>query len=598
MATLDYRLDVRHPATREIGLELTVSPAAFPTASPAPGEFELFLPTWTPGSYLVREYARHLSRVVARDAATGADVPVRKVAKNRVRLVGLAPGQRVVVAGSVYAHELSERTADLSHALAYWNHACLLLWPVGARSAAARLAIAHPPAWELACALPRVDDGSAPGAAVLHADDLAAAMDAPVLLGELQRLRWDVDGVAHELVADGLGPVALPPRLRDDLRAVVTQAQAVFGGPLPYASYVFQCLFAADGHGGLEHAASTTLLMARAALASDAGYREFVALAAHEHFHAWNVKRMRPAEFWDYDYERENHTEFLWLAEGWTAYYDDLLCLRAGVFTRQQYLEAATKNVQGMFAAPGRMRLSLRESSFDAWIRLYRPDENTRNSSQNYYGNGAVAAMCLDLSLRRATGNAASLDHVLRRLYAATFAAGRGYTPADVQRALADVGGEGAVAMLESLVADRLDPPLAELLGAFGLRLTLRDTERPYLGIHFEGASTIVASVQRATPAYDAGVHPGDELLAVDGMRVDGARWNDVWQAVAKVGRPVELLLARRGLVQRMAATPKAAPGTAAIEVDDGASPAAKAMLAGWLPDARGAANPADGAKA
>jgi predicted metalloprotease with PDZ domain len=587
LATLDYRLDVRHPATREIGLELTLSPGEFPTAVPAAGEFDLFLPTWTPGSYLVREYARHVTRVTARDAATGAPVRVRKVDKNRFRLAGLAPGQRVVVAWSVYAHELSVRTADLTGEHAYWNHACLLLWPVGARAATARLAIAHPPAWQLACALARVDDGATPGAAVVQADGLDAAMDAPVLLGDLQRAQWDVDGVPHELVADGLGPVALPARLVDDLRAVVAQAKAVFGGALPYPRYLFQCLFAADGHGGLEHAASTTLLMGRAALASDAGYREFVALAAHEHFHAWNVKRMRPAEFWDYDYERENHTEFLWLAEGWTAYYDDLLCLRAGVFSRQHYLDAAAKNVQGMLAAPGRLRLSLRESSFDAWIRLYRPDENTRNSSQNYYGNGAVAAMCLDLWLRRASGNGASLDDVLRRLYEATYAAGRGYTLADVHRALAAVGGDGAVALLESLVADRLEPPLAELLAAFGLRLALRDAERPFLGLNFDGASMFVASVTRGAPAAAAGVHPGDELLAIDGVRVDGARWNETWTAVAKVGKPVELLLARRGLVQRLTATPHAAPGTAAIEVDDAAAPAAKQLLAGWLPDAR-----------
>ena len=590
MATLDYRLDVRHPARREIGLELAFDPADFPTATPVAGDCDLFLPTWTPGSYLVREYARHLSRVTARDAVTGAGVAVQKVAKNRFRLTGLAPGQRVVVAWSVYAHELSVRTADLTHDHAYWNHACVLLWPVGARAAAARLAIAYPPAWQCACALPRVDDGRTLGSAVLHANDLDSAMDAPVLLGELQRLRWDVDGVPHELVADGLGPVPLPARLVDDLRAVVAAAQAVFNGPLPYARYLFQCLFAADGHGGLEHADSTTLLLGRAALASEAGYREFVALAAHEHFHAWNVKRMRPAEFWDYDYERENHTEFLWLVEGWTAYYDDLLCQRAGVFSRQQYLDAAAKNVQGMLAAPGRLRLSLRDSSYDAWIRLYRPDENTRNSSQNYYGNGAVAALCLDLWLRRATGNAASLDHVLQRLYLATFAAGRGYTLADVHRALADFGGDGAVAMLESLVAGQLDPPLAELLAAFGLRLVLRDPERPYLGLNFDGASTLVASVLRGAPADGAGLHPGDELLAIDGVRVDGVRWNETWSAVAKVGRPVEVLLARRGLVQRLAVTPQSAPGTAAIEVDESASAAARQLLAGWLPEARGAA--------
>lgn len=584
LATLEYRLDVRRPATREVGIELVFTPDAVAAPAGESGACDLFLPTWTPGSYLIREYSRHLSRVEARDAATGAALTVEKHAKNRFRIRGLAPGQRVVVAWTVYAHELSVRTADLTHEHAYWNHACLLLWPVGARGAVARLDIAHPPEWEVACALPRAS-ADAPGATSLRADGLDAAMDAPVLVGRLQRLAFDVDGVAHEAVFDGLGPVAVPARLSGDLRAIVAQSQSVFGGPLPYASYLFQCLFTADGHGGLEHAASTTLLMGRAGLASEAGYREFVSLAAHEHFHAWNVKRMRPAEFWDYDYERENCTQFLWLAEGWTAYYDDLLCLRAGVFTRKQYLEAAAKNVQGMLAAPGRFRLSLRESSYDAWIRLYRPDENTRNSSQNYYGNGAVAAMCLDLWIRRATDGVASLDDVLRRLYAATFAAGRGYAIEDVHAALAAVAGAEAVAMLEALVADRLDPPLAELLRAVGLKLAFRDADRPYLGVHFDGASMHVGSVSRGSPAYEAGVHPGDELLAVESLRVDGARWGETWAAVAKVGKPVELLLVRRGIVLRLVATPQASPGAAALEVDDAAPATAKRLLAAWLPE-------------
>jgi predicted metalloprotease with PDZ domain len=582
LATLDYRVDIRRPATREVGLELEFTPADFPAASPAAGACELFLPTWTPGSYLIREYSRHLSRVEARDAATGAPIATQKSAKNRVQLVGLRPGQRVVVAWTVYAHELSVRTADLTHEHAYWNHACLLLWPVGARTAAAKIAIAHPPEWEVAAALPRA---AAPGTTTLTADGLDAAIDAPVLVGRFQRLAFDVDGVGHEAVFDGLGPVAVPARLQADLGRLVAQSQAVFGGPLPYERYLFQCLFAADGHGGLEHAASTTLLMGRAALATEAGYREFASLAAHEHFHAWNVKRMRPAEFWDYDYERENPTPFLWLAEGWTAYYDDLLCLRAGVFTRKQYLEAAAKNVQGMLAAPGRLRLSLRESSFDAWIRLYRPDENTRNSSQNYYGNGAVAAMCLDLWIRRATGGERSLDHVLRALYATTFGAGRGYTLDDVHRALVDVAGAGAVAQLEALVADRLEPPLGELLAAFGLKLAARDTDRPYLGVHFDGASMLVGSVTRGSPAFEAGVHPGDELIAVDSLRVDSGRWADTWGAVAKVDHPVELLLSRRGVVMRLVATPQRSPGTATIEVDPAASDEARRLLAAWLPE-------------
>jgi predicted metalloprotease with PDZ domain len=452
------------------------------------------------------------------------------------------------------------------------------------------VSVRFPAGWDLACALPLTGEGVVDEATSRRATfaprGLDEVMDAPCLVGRFRRFDWLVRGVPHGVVLDGLAGVEPPPTLQADLQAIVERAAAVFGGELPYARYLFLCLFAADGHGGLEHADSTTLLMARTALCSEKGYREFLALAAHELFHAWNVKRLRPAEFWRYDYERENYTEFLWLVEGWTAYYDDLLCLRAGLFTRSQYLEAAAKNVNAMLGAPGRLRLSLRESSFDAWIRLYRPDEHTRNSSQNYYTNGAVAAMCLDLFVRRETRGARSLDDVLHGLYASTFRAGRGYTLDDVQRVLREVAGDGAVAWLGSLVDDRLEPPLEGLLAAFAVKVVAKDAARPLLGVQFETGSLLVASVTAGTPADEAGLHPGDEILAVAGLRADSGRWADVWSAVAKVGQPVELLLARRGVIERAVVTPRPSPGTVALEVDPAAPEGARGLLGGWLPEA------------
>jgi predicted metalloprotease with PDZ domain len=584
VAVLDYRIDVTSPTSREVGMELQVRPAEVPAACSG-DQLDLFLPAWTPGSYLVRDFARHLGRMDAVEVETGAVLPCEKAAKNRFRVRLRSRDARVRLRWRVYAHELSVRTADLTSEHAYWNHACLLVWPVGEPDVPARLTVAMPRAWELACALPA--EPAAPREdcreVVLRARDLDHAMDAPVLAGTLRRLDWEVDGVPHAVVLDGLGAVPVPERLVPDLQAIVRHAARVFGGRLPYERYQFLCLFTADGHGGLEHADSTTLLASRTAFAAEKGYREFLSLAAHELFHAWNVKRLRPVEFWRYDYERENYTECLWLIEGWTAYYDDLLCQRAGLFTRQQYLEAAAKNVNGMLAAPGRFRLGLRESSFDAWIRLYKPDENTRNSSQNYYGNGAVAAMCLDLMLRRATAGARSLDDVLRGLYDATFARGRGYTFEDVQGVLREVAGGDAVGWLRSMIDERLDPDFTALLASFGVRVRVRDADRAYLGLHFESGGTVIASVVRGGPACTAGLHPGDELIAVDELRVDAARWPDVWQAVAKVGKPTNVLFARRGLVRRLDVVPSAAPGTVVLEVDEGAPVEASRLLAGWL---------------
>ncbi len=582
---LDVHIDARVPSRRELTVELRFAPRA--VASVGADHVDLFAPVWTPGSYLVREYSRHHGRVTA----VGADGTTRrcaKVAKNRVR-VEFQPGDDVlVVRWTVYAHELSVRTADLTDAHAYWNHACLLLWPVGGEGLRARVQVAFPADWQIATAAaqrPAVAGNDAGGLAVFEPRELAAIVDAPILIGRNRRIDWTIRGVLHSVVLDGLAGIEPRPTLAADIEAIVEQAAAVFGGDLPYARYLFLCLFAEEGHGGLEHAESTTLLTGRAAFASDKGYREFLSLAAHELFHAWNVKRLRPVEFWQYDYERENYTDFLWLIEGWTAYYDDLLCLRAGLFTRAQYLEAMAKNVETMLGAPGRRKLSLRESSHDAWIRLYRPDENTRNSSQNYYGNGAVAAMCLDLHIRLATDGSCCLDDVLRRLWATTFARGRGYTRSDVDAALAEVAGPAAIRQLAELVDDRLDPPLAELLASFGLALQRRDTDRVMLGVQFASGSLVVASVTAGTPADEAGLHPGDEVLAVAGLRASASSWQDLWSAVAKAEANVEVLIARRGVVQQVRVRPVPSQGSIALEVRATTTADERRRLAAWLPE-------------
>lgn len=601
---LEYRIDVRHPASREIGVRLKVRVEDLPArVGGGDASLDLFLPTWTPGSYLQREFSRHLTRVVATDEDGGAPLPCRKVAKNRFRILLAASTRQVRVSYGVYAHELSVRTADLTADHAFWNHACVLLWPVGRLALAARLHVLLPGAWQLVCALPRgeiVDQGELreesgaitgprPAIAdtrseVLLANGLDEVCDSPCLAGIFQRVEWLALGVPHAITLDGLGSIPVPPSLIKDLTAIIEAAAAVFGGALPYSSYEILTLFTADGHGGLEHAASTTLLVSRTSFSSPKGYREFLSLVAHELFHAWNVKRLRPVEFWRYDYEAENYTSFLWLIEGWTAYYDDLLCARAGLMPRSDYLGVAAKNVNAMLAAPGRLRLSLEESSFDAWIRLYRPDENTRNSSQNYYGNGAVAAMCLDLVIRRDSRGQRCLDHVLAQLYESTFAKGRGYDSDDVQRVVTAVGGESATKVLSELVADRLDPPLESLLSAFGLRVQWRDTDRPFVGVQFEAGNTVIASVIAGSPAHTAGLHPGDEILALQNLRVDANRWTDVLAALAKAGDPVVALVARRGLVRTCTLQLRNSPGTMAIEVDAGASPEARALLDSWLP--------------
>ncbi|MBX3462671.1 MAG: M61 family metallopeptidase [Planctomycetes bacterium] len=582
---LDFRLDVTRPERREVLVALELDLAA----TPAPAPLELFLPTWTPGSYLIREFARHLGRVRAVDAADGSALACRKTSKNRFEVAPGRTTRRVRLEYRVHAHELTVRTADVTAEHAFWNHACLLLWPVGKPDCRARIRVVHRHDWRVACSLPReaAADGEAGQAdtatTTLLAADLDAAMDAPCLVGSFERRDWQVDGVPHGIVLDGLAGVAAPPHLCDDLTRLAVAARAVFGGPLPYSRYLFLCLFTAEGHGGLEHADSTTLLASRTAFASAKGYREFLGLAAHELFHAWNGKRMRPVDFWRYDYEAENHTSLLWLVEGWTAYYDDLLCRRAGLLRREDYLAIVARNIDALWAAPGRRELSLSESSFDAWIRLYRPDANTRNSSQNYYANGALAALCLDLFLRQRSAGEVGLDDVVRRLYAITHQRGRGYTRQDVDAAVQGVGGPAAVQRLAELVDGPLEPDFGAVLAIAGIRLRLEPSDRPHFGVAFAAGGTLVASVERGSPADEAGVAPGDEILAVQGLRVDAARWAEVWQAAARPDAILDVLVSRRGVITQLVARPRTGRGTTSLQIDAEATSAQVRLRDAWL---------------
>ena len=579
-AAISFHIDATAPATRELTVRARV---------PARGaeQIELFLPTWTPGSYLLREYARHLSRVDAFDAETGRQLPCAKSTKNRFRVDARTLSSAAVeLRYRVYAHELSVRTADLDGEHAFWTHACVLLWPIDQPELPADISVAHAAGSSLACSLPIVREQTTPDGhrcTTLRARDLDDAIDAPVLVGELQRVEWRVDGVEHAIVLEGLAGIAPPPSLAEDLGRITRAAADVFAGEIPYRHYLFQALFTDQGHGGLEHRDSSTLLMSRIALTSERGYREFLGLAAHELFHAWNVKRMRPVEFWNYDYERENYTSLLWLMEGWTAYYDDLLVTRAGLASQRDYLAAMAKNVQAMLAAPGRKQLSLAESSFDAWIRLYRPDENLRNSSQNYYGNGAVAAMCLDLLVRRQTGGERSLDDVLQHLYRTTFGEDRGYTAADAERSLTEVAGEGLVEELRRLVEQPLEPNLDELLVDVGVQLEQKGRDRPFLGVAFRAASSTIASVTAGSAAFHAGLAPGDEVLALQGLRVTGGTWQSIYGAVARVAEPLDVLVARRGVVRTLQAVPTTGVGTVGLAIREDATPPQHEARARWL---------------
>ncbi len=571
---MQIRIDLRSVAQRRIRVEVAVE-----RNESAAGEVEFFMPVWTPGSYLVREYARHVTDVVAADGVSGRPLMLEKTAKNRYRAIAPDGCERVLLRYQIYAHSLTVREAWAGEEFAYWNGACTYLWPCGRETEAAEVRVDVPDGWQFFC------DRTASGETAFELTDLDQAIDTPCLAVPEHAAvveRFDVHSVPHRFVCAGLAGVELPESLIPDTVAVIEQASAIFGGTLPLEHYTFLALFGESGRGGLEHMHSSTLLAPRTTFAPRRNYEEFVSLIAHEYFHIWNVKRMRPADFAQFDYERENYTRLLWVAEGVTSYYDDHLCLRAGVVDARAYLDTLAGHIRNMDRMPGRHVQSLGDASFDAWVRFYRQDENTRNTTQNYYSNGALASICLDARIRDLTDGARSLDDAIASMYSATV--GSGYTFEDVCKHVSDAAGQDLSAGIDTLVNGPFDPDLDAVFEVFGLEPRWKGEDEPHIGVQFRKGMTELATVFDGSPGWRAGLAPGDEILAIAGLRARPATFSTMFSQVARPDVEIEFLIEREGRVFALSVTPSRRD-RARVEIRSVANPSERQLRLreGWL---------------
>ena len=488
----------------------------------APGaEAVLALPVWTPGSYLVREFARHLEGFEAAGEG-GAPLPWERIDKHRFR-VRAGGAARLLVRYRVYAHDLTVRTSHLDGSHAYWNGASVLLFAEGRLADPCRLEVVLPPGWRATTAL-------AGGPDVFTARDYDELADSPVEAGTHALAAFTALGVEHRVAAWGRGELDLDAFVVD-LKAVVEQSAAALGR-LPYERYLFLVHLSDRRRGGLEHARSTTLHVDRHGFAPREAYEETLSLAAHEHFHAWNVKRLRPAALQPYDYGREQYTRLLWWFEGVTSYYDHLLLARAGLLPAGRWLRHLGEEWSWLLRTPGAAKMSLEEASLTAWVKYYRQDENTGNSAVSYYRKGELVALALDLLLRR---RGRSLDELLRLLLARH---AEGGLPEDgVERAVGEwLGAEAARAFFDRHV--RGTATLEADLELVGLSLRTRAAQGPeddggtpgkeeegngppgWLGAELD-AEGEVGSVREGGPAWRAGLYAGDEIVAEGGLRTD-----------------------------------------------------------------------------
>lgn len=569
IAVIRYRIQPIRPEAHLFRVELSVS-------DPAPEGQLLRMPAWIPGSYMIRDFARHVVRFEAQ--AGGSPVPWHKLDKDTWRL-DPAEGP-LSVSIDVYAWDLSVRGAHLDTTHGYFNGACVFLAVVGRETEPVEVEILPPDAgagsgWRLATVMPR-RTGSLWDFGVFEAENYDALIDYPVEMGHFDEAVFEACGVPHRVVFTGKHQADLV-RLCRDLKPICETHIRLFGEPAPMRDYLFMTLVTGDGYGGLEHRNSTSLICSRADLPrrTDApghlrdAYRNFLGLCSHEYFHSWNIKRIKPAAFTPYDLTRESYTEQLWAFEGITSYYDDLALVRAGVITPQAYLELLGQTITRVTRGSGTRKQTVTQSSFDAWTRFYKADENAPNAIVSYYAKGALIALALDLTLRNITDEQKSLDDLMRVLWQRYGMTAEGVPEQGVQAVAEELAGQPLEAFFQMALYSIEELPLAELLASRGVLLNWRAPAShadqggkaaasvpPYLGIRLaedpQGA--------RITTAFDkgsamaAGLSAGDVIIALDGVRTDARKLDDQLAAY-QPGELVEIHAFRRDELLRVKVT-------------------------------------------
>jgi predicted metalloprotease with PDZ domain len=582
---LQYVLRFPAPQTHYVEVEASVPTGGKPSV-------ELLMAVWTPGSYLVREYARHVEDMRAA-GVTGAPLAVEKTQKNRWR-IQTGGAERVIVRYRVYAREMTVRTNFVEGEFALLNGAPTFVTLAERTPRAHDVRLELPAAWKTSISpLP-----SAPGGQPhsYRAVDFDTLVDSPILAGNPATYEFTVAGKTHTLANVGEGGVWDGPRSAADVQKIV-EACAAFWGTLPYDRYVFFNLLTEAG-GGLEHAASTVLMTSRWRTRTRRGYLGWLNLVGHEFFHLWNVKRLRPVELGPFEYERENPTRSLWMAEGVTDYYGDVMVARAGLSTPDEYLNSLSDAIQELQTTPGRLTQSVEEASFDAWIRYYRPDENSANTSISYYTKGAVIGFLLDMEIRRASRGAKSLDDVMRLAYK-RHAGSRGYTPQQFRAVAQEVAGTDLSAWFARALESREELDYAPALEYLGLRFRREASspERPpraWTGLvtRTEAGRLLVSQVRRGTPGFEAGFNVDDEIVAIDDYRVRPDQWEstrpgqDSRLDAYRPGDSVAILVSRRDRLLTVSLTFGAEPARSwRLERNPDASPEQQARLTAWLKD-------------
>ncbi|MDY7023866.1 MAG: M61 family metallopeptidase, partial [Cyanobacteriota bacterium] len=474
------------------------------------------------GSYLVREYARHLQDFKAYDQ-TGQPLTWTKASKNHWQ-IHLGAEKELWIEYRIFANELTVRTNHLDQTHGYFNGAAMFFYIPGWENKPIWITIVSPEAWAVTTTLPEVPDQINTFKAV----DFDTLVDSPFEIGTHLVYEFEVRKKPHQLAIWGEGNEDSERLIADCQKIIETEAKLF--GDLPYDRYLFLLHLSSQGFGGLEHKESCSLNYPRFGLRDKDKYNRFMQLVAHEFFHLWNVKRIRPKALEVFDYEQENYTPSLWFCEGTTSYYDMVIPYRCGIFDAQGFFKALSKDLTRLQTIPGRKVQPLSESSWDAWIKLYRRDANSDNSQISYYLKGQFVSFLLDLLIRERHSNRRSLDDVMRRMWNEFGQEEIGYTPEQLKQVIESVAETDLTDFFDRYIHGTDELPFNQFLAPFGLELKAETPdETPYLGVKVvsDNNRELIRFVEMGSPAQKAGIDPDDELLALDGFRINAQQLSD-----------------------------------------------------------------------
>lgn len=541
---LSYKLIIETPSTHQVRVIIQGKKES------QQKKLDFFLPRWSPGSYLMREYSRHISSIKA-ETSNGerlfleqTDVSVFEINWEKSELK--KADESFTISYNVFCHELTVRTSHVDYSHAFLHLPTLLMGVLGSEIDSPTLELSFPNEWSKVTTGLK-DISTVRNVFIYSAKNYDELIDSPIEIGCHETDGFLVDGVSHELAFYGQ---LLPHKenIKADTQKIVEYIARFMGG-MPYEKYTFINHFVPGLYGGLEHMNSTALQFCPTQVSNRKSYLNYLALVSHEYFHTWNVKRIRPLELGPFNYLKEATTKLLWLAEGLTSLMDELFIYRAGLITLEEYLEMQKDNLNRYYAVPGRRFHSLDDSSFNAWIKLYRPDENMNNSSVSYYLKGGIVFFALNILL---ASKQKSINDFLKLLWSDyQNNPSRGLSPDQVYKMVEEVGGREIREKFEVMTSTTEDLDLETLCLNSGMKFEWDKSESPWLGFdpEFLGDRVVVKIVTLDGPAFKAGLNAGDEILAINGMRILKERFND-FAKFLKINQSYTLTISRLNSLQ------------------------------------------------